>query len=285
MKKYIIFMLLFMIMSSSGFAQAYTNATFHNDKSRVKKLCNKNAYTEPLLYGVGDVIETGETHSAWYEFTIATAGTLDFVIQPINPDDDIDFILYFHDDQYGSGSHRQREVYDGPYRRGNTTTRFNSINNALTGLSSTGQAGNFASNNGNANGFLKSANVSGKYYLCVNNYFNTSGFTITWGGTCTFASCTQNKPLKGKELFVGEIFPNPAHSQISIDVEHSEAQTTALRLIDLEGRVIYRREEKVENGIHRYQVEIADLAKGMYILEISDRTKNIIARRFLKLDN
>ena len=36
----------------------------------------------------------GESNSAWYLFTVTSPGTLEFQLDPINPNDDYDFALY-----------------------------------------------------------------------------------------------------------------------------------------------------------------------------------------------
>lgn len=280
-------MLLFVALNAAWlYAQPYTNLTFHNDKAKAKRLCDKSQYTESNLFDCGSSIESygiGESHSAWYKFTIRVGGTLDFVIQPLSPNDDIDFSLLCNNSCNGNvGWSKRAAISDGPFMRGNQVTRFKSSRGSKTGLGpnepSTGSGPFFLSEN---------VNSTEEYYLLINNYWNNNGFTITWGGTCTFESCTQNKEVFGgnnKTPIFGEIYPNPALERINLDVEYPVTSNSIVRILDLNGREIYRRKESTEIGVHRYEIDVAELPKGLYILELTDSDKTVFGRRFIKLD-
>ncbi len=286
-------MLLFVALNAAWlYAQPYTNLTFHNDKAKAKLLCDKSQYTEPTLFDCGSSIELEESHSAWYKFTIRVGGTLDFVIQPLVANDDIDFRLLCV--QCGEAfSDLKKSVSDGPFMRGNQVTRFNSNKGDKTGLDPNDSSIHPISESNSSyqhNGFLKSlaVNSTETYYLLVNNYWNTNGFTITWGGTCSFESCSQNKQVfngdNNKTPVFGELYPNPTSEKINLQVDYPVATNTIIRILDLNGREIYRRKESVEIGVHHYEIDVTDLSKGLYIVELTDSDKTVFGRRFIKLD-
>ena len=157
------------------------------------RLCDTNSIFVPALSGKGkkneippnscfysavDPTTLDETNSSWYKWTCETSGTLTFVIDPVNPKNDLDFIVY--------------ELQNGLDACGpRTMLRCNATNCVVgpTGLNMTDTDINEPINCvGQSNGFLKYLDmVAGKSYaLFINNFDGTSGFTIKWGGTGKF---------------------------------------------------------------------------------------------------
>jgi gliding motility-associated-like protein len=130
--------------------------------------------------GPGNVMETlggclGTEHfSIWYTFTIATSGTLTFVIDPNNFTDDYDWAVYGPNVTCGNLGGPIRCNYsaaDGP-----------------TGLNTT--ATNTTAGAGGSP-FCSVMNVvAGQtYYLIVDNFSSSAnGFVLSWGGTATLVS-------------------------------------------------------------------------------------------------
>jgi endoglucanase len=65
-------------------------------------------------------------------------------------------------------------------------------------------------------------------------------------------------------------YPNPITEEaaINIDFTSSEFQNARLRLLDLNGRILYQNNILAEQGNNHLQVPIADLAAGMYQLQL-----------------
>ncbi|KQM44748.1 T9SS type B sorting domain-containing protein [Chryseobacterium sp. Leaf201] len=124
-----------------------------------------------------------EHFSVWYKFTIATGGTLTFVITP-NPNSastDYDWAVYGPNVQCGSLGLPVRCSFSG----GGGPTGLN-----MTSLDTSEGAG--TDNLGNpSDRFVKYMDVlpGETYYLIVDNFSsNTTGFSLNWGGTATLAS-------------------------------------------------------------------------------------------------
>ncbi|MBV8324672.1 T9SS type B sorting domain-containing protein [Chryseobacterium sp.] len=138
-----------------------------------------------------------ERYSVWYKFTVATAGTLTFVISP-NTASDYDFYVW------------------GPNitcaNKGNTIRCSTPGGTGPTGLNltSTDPYDYFGAPGSNADGWAKYMDVlpGETYYLLINNYsINITGFSLTWGGTATLAS-PFNDPALTPNPFVTPGAPN-----------------------------------------------------------------------------
>lgn len=161
------------------------------DCDGVVKLCDKTDVNVPGLSGGGKnnkEIETGscfkggsglESNSSWYKWICDKPGTLTFDIVPVDPSNDLDFILY---ELTGAatnpcGARTILRCTATACVRGN-----NGLNMTETDVS---EPINCPSS---YNGYLKYIDmVAGKTYaLMVNNFSAASGFSIKFGGSGTF---------------------------------------------------------------------------------------------------
>ncbi|WP_407403301.1 gliding motility-associated C-terminal domain-containing protein [Chryseobacterium sp.] len=123
-------------------------------------------------------LSSDEHNSVWYTFTIATSGTLTFVINPNDYADDYDFGVYGPNQTCGALSPPIRCNYsgvDGP-----------------TGLDLT-LTGNATS--GTMSAYLDV--LAGEtYYLVIDNFLSSgNGFSLNWGGTATLTSAFNDPAL------------------------------------------------------------------------------------------
>jgi gliding motility-associated-like protein len=156
----------------------------------------------PCLVGFTNI----ETCSAWFVFTAADNGTLEFTITPTAPADDLDFILYRLPNGPGdcTGKQSVRCMAAGDFTP-------NSPCMGPTGLNAT--ATDFNQPAGCAPGmdnFLRFLNMQAgtTYALVVNNFTSIgNGFTIEWGGTGRFlgdAKADMRSNLTDQKLCLGE---------------------------------------------------------------------------------
>lgn len=123
---------------------------------------------------LGGCLSSGEHHSVWYKFIIATSGTLTFNLTPTGPVD-YDWAIYGPNTSCGN--------LGFPIRCNASGTL------ASTGMNMTNT--NTTSAGGNTNPFCKYMDVvAGEtYYLYIDNWSTTVyTFNLTWGGTATFVS-------------------------------------------------------------------------------------------------
>ena len=174
LKKLLFFLLL--IINISVFAQ--------EDCSSAITVCG-NSGINYTPNGIGNVYEnlggclsSGEHHSVWYKFTIATSGTLTFNLVPTGPVD-YDWAIY--------GPNKTCSNLGTPIRCNASGYLVN------TGMNMTNT--NTTSAGGNTDPYCKYMDVvAGQtYYLYVDNWSTTVyTFNLTWGGTATFVSPFNN---------------------------------------------------------------------------------------------
>jgi gliding motility-associated-like protein len=123
-----------------------------------------------------------EANSSWFRWTCDKSGTLTFDIAPIDPANDIDFILY---ELAGTDPCGSRTII-------RCTATSCPVTEGIVGLDTTetdlSEPINCNPPNTNSNGMLKYIDmVAGKSYaLMVNNFSTASGFTINFGGSGVF---------------------------------------------------------------------------------------------------
>ena len=173
-----------------------------SDCSTGNILCDKSSISVPLVIGEGkDPNEINglcgkigcnpeESQSNWYKWTCDQAGSLTFVINPLNPDDDIDFILFELPNGVNNCSRKETlrcmssgEITNAPRSQWISCT-------GPTGLRS-GENGDieYCGCDPGSNNFISPINmVRGRAYALVINNFSQSGsgYTINFGGTGTF---------------------------------------------------------------------------------------------------
>lgn len=130
---------------------------------------------------LGGCLSSGEHHSVWYKFTIATSGTLTFDLVPTGPVD-YDWAIY--------GPNVTCTNKGAPIRC-NASGNFGNTGMNLTNT-------NITSAGGNTDPYCRFMNVvAGQtYFLYLDNWSSTVfTFNLTWGGTATFVSPFTNPAL------------------------------------------------------------------------------------------
>lgn len=165
------------------------------------KLCDKTVVSVAGLSGGGKnnkEIETSscfknvntpsdiplESNSSWFKWTCSKAGTLTFDIAPIDPTNDLDFILYelSGTSTNACGTRNILRCTASSCQPVNGTVGLN------MGSTDLNEPMNCDPPNTGSDGFLKYVDMTvGKtYVLMVNNFSSASGFTITFGGSGIF---------------------------------------------------------------------------------------------------
>lgn len=65
------------------------------------------------------------------------------------------------------------------------------------------------------------------------------------------------------------IYPNPNQGKFVVNSLDLIADKVSLELFDVQGKSLYRAEEKVNNGF-THEIKVANLSKGVYLLKVSD---------------
>ena len=70
------------------------------------------------------------------------------------------------------------------------------------------------------------------------------------------------------------VFPNPANTNVSIEVPDLKAQGTTLKLYNLIGEIVYQTEIKNQFTV----IDVADFANGMYTISIDNKNSRTIKK-------
>lgn len=173
-------------------------------------LCNQNPTSVATLSGGGidndepeatscleNAFGPDEGNSSWYYWTCGTAGSFTFDITPLNPFDDIDFIIY---QLNGTDPCGPRTIL-----RCNASSCLNA--NGSTGLSLTDVNITEDPNcdpGENAYCQFITMTVGTTYALLVNNFSANMGFTINFGGTGAFQGPNPNIVAVPTAICVGQ---------------------------------------------------------------------------------
>ncbi|MBI3518147.1 MAG: gliding motility-associated C-terminal domain-containing protein [Bacteroidetes bacterium] len=177
------------------------------------KLCSKNPLSVSTLSGggsnpnepanetnscmTGDIFTDAESNSVWYTWTCGTSGTLLFDLTPLDPSNDIDYVLY---QLSGTNPCGGRTII-----RCNTSACLNATGS--TGLSATDT--DISEDPGcdpGENAYCQQINmVAGtSYAILINNANGNTGFNIVWGGTGTFLGPDPNIIASDTTICAGE---------------------------------------------------------------------------------
>lgn len=179
-------------------------------------LCDKSSFTVPSMSNAGrntSELQKGicvpeESQSAWYKWTCEESGLLSFTLKPINPSDDLDFVLFLLPNGVTDCSMKipvrcmaAGENLGAPYatwRRCSGTTGLSS--------SSTDIVEDQGCDENNDNFLTPLRMEAGKSYaLMVNNYQNTgNGFSVEFGGNGTFVGPVAHFTVSKLKLAKGE---------------------------------------------------------------------------------
>jgi hypothetical protein len=288
-------LLLFVLLALKTTAQ-----NSHADMDKARLVCNKNTIAIPSIVGnEGDVIEAvdyqplfQETHIVWFKFYM-TNGTFGFKVTPYSPTADMDFI--FLSQEPGGQLVELATSISGPSIRGNYVTF---CANPQTGITSTAldfmELGN-SSCSSDIDGFTKMQNFYGAgktYYLGVNNYFNTTGFTIEWLGTCGI-NCTsggtaaQSKTAvhstPNSNISVNQVFPNPVEQTLTWVLSAKESQSGQISILDISGRIVLQEERNIDKGTQNLSFDVSNLPSGTYTISLSCGKENHV-QKFIKIN-
>jgi gliding motility-associated-like protein len=184
-------------------------------------LCNKEPFTVPFVSGVGnnpnEIANVGcnspgciitESSSTWYKWTCDQPGTLTFVLTPLNPADDLDFVLYELPNGINNCTNKvdircmaSGENVGQPFAQWAPCTGATGLSLNDTDLNETCgcQTGD--------NNFLRFVDMeAGRSYALVVNNFSQSGlgFTVEFGGTGTFLGPAADFTTNIDTVCVGE---------------------------------------------------------------------------------
>lgn len=169
------------------------------DCSTAMVLCDESSFTIPKMQGVGrDAFELTanlcvkeESSAAWFKWRCDKPGPLTFTLNPVNPGDDLDFVLFLLPGGVDNCAVKipvrcmaSGETVNLPYSEWQRCTGATGLRSGETDQSEI-EGCDISDNN-----FVAPVEMQAgeSYALLVNNYHNTgNGFSVEFGGSGTFA--------------------------------------------------------------------------------------------------
>lgn len=181
-------------------------AELSSDCPTASILCDKSPFVVRSVKGAGrDIRElsdascfgsglglNAESNSTWFVWRVSKAGDLTFTLNPLNPDDDLDFVLYKLPNGLGNCSGKQvvRCMASGE-SQGQESSRCLGPTGLRPGASGTSMPSGCPTASSNAWLSPANLNVGEVYALVVNNFSNTgNGFSVDFGGSVEFQGPT-----------------------------------------------------------------------------------------------
>lgn len=115
------------------------------------------------------------------------------------------------------------------------------------------------------------ATTNGSYAVVVSNVFCTDTsacVTVTTVGVDNLKSISNI-----------HVFPNPTSSILYIGVNSATSQNITFKLLDMSGRIANQKTVKVNSGLQHFNMNMAELPKGIYTLEVYEDGQRVYVQK------
>jgi len=85
-------------------------------------------------------------------------------------------------------------------------------------------------------------------------------------------------------LYEVTAFPNPIENKLNIEIDCSESRSYTMVLTDIEGKIIktLTKNKVLQLGKHQLPFDVADIAPGMYLLQVNTQHNELKVKRIIK---
>jgi hypothetical protein len=118
------------------------------------------------------------------------------------------------------------------------------------------------------------ANKSYEYQVrthCLN------GYTSDWSPIKTFTTLPQ-RLMSPEENLTLQLYPNPTHQSVTIDISPEQDQTITFSVIDLSGKRMFTSSVNVFSGEQSIQFDLSHLPAGAYLAEVQMKSGNVTVK-------
>jgi hypothetical protein len=78
------------------------------------------------------------------------------------------------------------------------------------------------------------------------------------------------------------MYQNPANDVLNIDIKSNITSTLTIKIVDISGRVLIQQSIDGKQGLNSIQLDIHELATGMYSVQIIENKSLIIVEKLTK---
>lgn len=118
----------------------------------------------------------------------------------------------------------------------------------------------------------------------TNGWSNSEEFGAAFEVTYVIRAIINDNPVGLNQVDAShtvQVMPNPATDDLTVRFNNSSSQRTAINLTDISGRTVYT-EEGEYMGDTRRNIDVSDLAPGVYMLSVSTSAWNKVERVVVK---
>jgi len=105
--------------------------------------------------------------------------------------------------------------------------------------------------------------------------------TITEEYEVTIDDCTGIKEIESGQV---KVYPNPATNQVNIEFVLSEPAAILVRVMNQIGQLVYQSTENMQEGNQLITVELENLSKGFYTIQLKNAEGSSMQTKFTKID-
>lgn len=217
-----------------------------------------------------------ELNSSWMRWKCPSSGQIVFQITPLNPTDDLDFVVYSLDStgENCTGKQLVRCMAAGDFNFPSPCMGPTGLKFGETDVAESVGCGP------DKNNFLAPLNVqAGDWFaLGVNNFTSTGeGYLIHFGGNGTFVS--SQEPTDWPT--VTRLFPNPTDGLFQVDFFMEKAGERQFFIKNTAGISVFERTENLPDGPQKLVFDFENQPPGLFFLTMTDRQTTSVLR-FLK---
>lgn len=120
-------------------------------------------------------------------------------------------------------------------------------------------------------------NGTGNVYVTASNICGNSGTLVqsfTGSNSCRMAELHDNNEKTALEKSNMSVYPNPAHHQLTVNIQSVNDAGYTVKLSDISGRVIFSENVNASAGINEHTLDVSKLPKGVYMMEVSSVVEN-----------
>jgi len=138
---------------------------------------------------------------------------------------------------------------------------------------------------------IRNTTAAASYFIQVYPY-GTTNFSATLCytlrvsvGNTTFrvtenGVVEENMEELSKESFV--LYPNPTQNEVNVLFNAASARTFQLNIFDMVGKQVYTQQLNLEEGQNKYNVNVAELSKGIYFVELLNNEERQVKKLIIE---
>ncbi|MEP7171768.1 MAG: T9SS type A sorting domain-containing protein, partial [Bacteroidota bacterium] len=104
---------------------------------------------------------------------------------------------------------------------------------------------------------------------------NTCGSSGTKSQSFSSSVCREEAGKSSYDSQQFTVYPNPAHDKLTVSIDEKEQTQLNISLRDISGRIILSENHDVVAGSNVYELELKNMAKGVYMLEIQSPVESL----------